>query len=198
MLGPDTPGLDRGRRLDKLGLHAQDTVELFLTGARVPDTERLGEAGAGLAALKARLPRQRLALAVCAWAGARGASVWAQDYVEERRAFGRSVADFQHTRFVLAEIETELDVARTYLEQCATALTARTLTPVPAAKAKWWTTEAATRTTSRLLQLFGGYGLMEEYPISRAYRDLRVHTIVGGSTEVLKDLVGRDIVGRRQ
>lgn len=198
VLGPDTPGLDRGRRLDKLGLHAQDTIELFLTGARVPDSDRLGEVGTGHSAVMAHLPRQRLALAVCAWAGARGASTWAQDYVAERRAFGRPVADFQHTRFVLAEVETELDVTRAYLEQCATALTEHTLTAAQAAKAKWWATERAARATSRLLQLFGGYGLMAEYPISRAYRDLRMHTIVGGSTEVLKDLVGKNIVGRRR
>lgn len=192
----DFPGFERGRPLDKLGLHAQDTVELFFTDCRVPAENLLGEEGAGFTALVRHLPRARLALGVCAWAGAAGALAWTEDHVFERRAFGMRIGDLQHTRFRLAEVATDLDVTGAYLRQCVTRLDEGTLTAVEAAKAKWWATERAERATSRLLQLFGGYGVMEEYPIARAYRDSRVQTIYGGTTEIMKEIIGRDLAAR--
>lgn len=191
-----TPGLDRGRPLHKLGLHGQDTAEVYLSGCRVPATHLLGEVGGGFGAFVRHAPRGRLSIAVSAHAATRAALGWATDHVFGRSVFGSRVGDLQNTRFVLAEVETQLDVARAYLEVCAARLATGTLTAVEAAKAKWWTTELQVRATSRLLQLFGGYGCMEEYPIARAYRDCRVQTIYGGTTEVMKEIIGRDIAAR--
>ncbi len=189
-------GFERGRKLDKLGLHAQDTAELFFTGCRVPHANLLGEAGMGFVYLMQRLPRERLSIAAGAYAGARAVVKWAQDYVFERKAFGQRIGDFQNTRFVLAEAETEVDITRAYIEQCVTRLNEGTLTTIEASKAKWWATELEGRVTTQMLQLFGGYGYMEEYPIARAYRDCRVQTIYGGTTEIMKEIIGRDIAGR--
>jgi long-chain-acyl-CoA dehydrogenase len=194
----DTPGVKRGHPLKKLGLHAQDTVEIFLTDCRVPAENVLGHVGGGLAALRALMPRERLAQAAVSWAGAMGALRLTEDHVFSRRAFGQRIADFQNTRFTLAEIETGLDVTRAYLEQCVERLNDDTLTSVEAAKAKWWSSEQAVAATSRLLQLFGGYGFMEEYPIARAFRDSRVQTIYGGTTEIMKEMIGRDLAGRHR
>lgn len=189
-------GFERGRKLDKLGLHAQDTAELFFTNCRVPDANLLGEAGMGFVYLMQRLPRERLSIAAGAYAGARAVVKWAQDYVFERRAFGQRIGDFQNTRFVLAEAETEVDITRAYIEQCVTRLNEGTLTTIEASKAKWWATELEGKVTTQMLQLFGGYGYMEEYPIARAYRDCRVQTIYGGTTEIMKEIIGRDIAAR--
>jgi alkylation response protein AidB-like acyl-CoA dehydrogenase len=189
-------GFERGRKLDKLGLHAQDSAELFFTDCRVPSSNLLGEPGMGFAYLMQRLPRERLSIAVGAYAGARAAIQWAQDYVFERKAFGKRIGDFQNTRFELAQAETEIDVTRAYIEQCVTKLNEGTLTTVEASKAKWWATELEGKITTSMLQLFGGYGFMEEYPIARAYRDCRVQTIYGGTTEIMKEIIGRDIAGR--
>lgn len=195
-LDGDTPGIDRGHHLDKLGLRAQDTVEVFLTDCRVPAGNMLGEVGDGRAILRRLLPRQRLAQAAISWAEAAGALRWTEDHVFARRAFGQRIGDFQNTRFTLAEIETGLDVTRSYLERCVDRFDDGTLTPVEAAKVKWWAGEQAVAAVSRLLQLFGGYGFMEEYPIARAFRDSRVQTIYAGATEVMKELIGRDIARR--
>ncbi len=189
-------GFERGRKLDKLGLHAQDTAELFFTNCRVPDANLLGEAGMGFVYLMQRLPRERLSIAAGAYAGARAVVTWAQDYVFERKAFGQRIGDFQNTRFVLAEAETEVDITRAYIEQCVTRLNEGTLTTIEASKAKWWATELEGKVTTQMLQLFGGYGYMEEYPIARAYRDCRVQTIYGGTTEIMKEIIGRDIAAR--
>ncbi|MCB2175546.1 MAG: acyl-CoA dehydrogenase family protein [Actinomycetales bacterium] len=189
-------GFERGRKLDKLGLHAQDTAELFFTNCRVPNANLLGEAGMGFVYLMQRLPRERLSIAAGAYAGARAVVKWAQDYVFERKAFGQRIGDFQNTRFVLAEAETEVDITRAYIEQCVTRLNEGTLTTIEASKAKWWATELEGKVTTQMLQLFGGYGYMEEYPIARAYRDCRVQTIYGGTTEIMKEIIGRDIAGR--
>lgn len=189
-------GFERGRKLDKLGLHAQDTAELFFTNCRVPDANLLGEAGMGFVYLMQRLPRERLSIAAGAYAGARAVVKWAQDYVFERKAFGQRIGDFQNTRFVLAEAETEVDITRAYIEQCVTRLNEGTLTTIEASKAKWWATELEGKVTTQMLQLFGGYGYMEEYPIARAYRDCRVQTIYGGTTEIMKEIIGRDIAAR--
>ncbi|HEX7660930.1 MAG TPA: acyl-CoA dehydrogenase family protein [Pseudonocardiaceae bacterium] len=192
----DAAGFGHDRRLAKLGLHAQDTAEMFFTDVRVPAAQVLGEVGQGFGYLMWQLPRERFAIAIGALAGAEAALTWTQDYVFGRQAFGRRVGDFQNTRFVLAEIATEIDVTRSYLRECAYKVNEGTLTAVEAAKAKWWASELEVRAVSRLLQLFGGYGYVEEYPIARAYRDSRVQTIYGGTTEIMKEIIGRDIASR--
>jgi alkylation response protein AidB-like acyl-CoA dehydrogenase len=186
-------GFERGRNLDKLGLHAQDTAELSFTGARVPVTNLLGAEGGGFLHLVQRLPQERLSIAVAGLAGADAALAWTLRYVKERTAFGSPIGSFQNSRFRLAEMATEVDVARAYLDQCVLALNAGELTPEDAAKAKWWCTELQGRVTDSCLQLHGGYGYMSEYPISRAYTDARITRIYGGTTEIMKEVIGRSL-----
>jgi long-chain-acyl-CoA dehydrogenase len=190
------PGFARGRKLDKIGLLAQDTAELFFDDVLVPDSHVLGEVGGGLSHLMAHLPMERLGIAAAALAAADAALAWTIEYVKERMAFGQRVADFQNTRFVLAEVSTELDVTRAYVDKCVLAISAAQLDAIEAAKAKAWATDVQVRTIDRLLQLYGGYGYMLEYPIARAYRDARVQKIYGGSNEIMKHIIGRDLVGR--
>lgn len=191
-------GLERGTQLDKLGLHAQDTVEIFLTDTRVPSTSVLGPIGGGRAVLRRLLIRERLAQAAISWAGAMGAWHTTLEHVFTRKIFGQRLGDFQHTRFELAEIETGLEITRTYLERCVLRLDEGLLTAGEAAKAKWWAGEQAADYISRMLQLFGGYGFMNEYLITRLFRDSRVQTIYAGTTEVLKELIGREIAARQR
>ena len=187
-------GFTRGRNLDKLGQHAQDTAELFFTDVRVPVSNRFGpEEGQGFRQLVANLPQERLSIAIAAVASARSALELTLAYVTERRAFGRPVGTFQHSRFVLAEIATEVDVAQHYVDDCVRALNAGELTAVDAAKAKWWTTELQGRVVDRCVQLHGGYGYMNEYPIARAFADARVTRIYGGTTEIMKEIIGKDL-----
>jgi alkylation response protein AidB-like acyl-CoA dehydrogenase len=190
-----TPGFGRGRRLAKVGLHAQDTAELTFDGVRVPARNLLGEAGAGFGYLMRNLPQERLSIAVVAVAAARAALDWTVAYCGERTAFGQPIGAFQNTRFKLAEMATQVEVTQTYVDRCVRELNAGTLTGVDAAKAKWWTTETLNVVVDGCLQLHGGYGYMDEYPISRAWRDARVHTIFGGTTEIMKEIIGRDLVG---
>ena len=187
------PGFERGRKLDKLGQHAQDTAELSFTDVRVPVANVLGEEGRGFAHLVDRLPQERLSIAIASLAGARAAQVATLAYVKERKAFGATVGSFQNTRFRLAEIDTELDIAQVFLDRCVTALNARELTPIDAAKAKWWVSELQGRTVDTCLQLFGGYGYMAEYPISRAFTDARITRIYGGTTEIMKEIIGKNL-----
>lgn len=191
-----TAGFSRGRKLRKIGLHGQDTAELFFDDVFVPDTNVLGEVGGGFRQLMRHLPLERLSIAANAIAAADAALGWTLDYVRERHAFGQPVADFQNTRFVLAEVATELDVTRAYVDNAILAYNAGELTAVDAAKAKVWATEVQGRTVDRLLQLYGGYGYMLEYPIARAYQDARVQRIYGGTTEIMKQIIGRDLVGQ--
>jgi len=186
-------GFERGRNLDKLGLHSQDTAELFFTDVRVPKENVLGELGAGFYSLVANLPQERMSLAISGVASARAALNWTIDYVRQRKAFGNPIGALQNTRFVLAEIDTELDVTQAYVDRCVHALNADELTPEDAAKAKWWATELQGRVIDRCLQLHGGYGYMQEYPIGRAYADARVTRIYGGATEVMKEIIGRSL-----
>ena len=187
-------GFTRGRNLDKLGQHAQDTAELFFDDVRVPVTNLLGpEEGQGFRQLVANLPQERLSIAIAAVAAARSALDLTLGYVKERRAFGQPVGSFQNSRFVLAEVATEVDIAQHYVDDCVTALNDGTLTAVDAAKAKWWTTELQGRVIDRCLQLHGGYGYMNEYPIARAFADARVTRIYGGTTEIMKEIVGKDL-----
>ena len=187
------PGFERGRNLDKLGQHAQDTAELSFDGVRVPVSNVLGEEGRAFAHLVDRLPQERLGIAVAGVAGAAAALEWTLDYVRTRTAFGQPIGAFQNTRFRLAEIATEVDLAQAYVDACVRALGSGELTAVDAAKAKWWCTELQGRALDACLQLFGGYGYMAEYPIARAWADARVTRIYGGTTEIMKEVVGRDL-----
>jgi long-chain-acyl-CoA dehydrogenase len=193
VLERDMPGFDRGRNLEKLGLHAQDTAELFFSDVHVPVENLLGREGEGFLHLVENLPQERLSIAVAAVAAARAAFSWTLAYVQERKAFGQTIGSFQNTRFVLAEIATEIDVAQSYVDRCVLALNDGNLTAEEAAKAKWWCTELQQRAVDRCLQLHGGYGYMLEYPIARAYADARITRIYGGTTEVMKEIIGRSL-----
>ena len=186
-------GFERGRNLDKIGMHSQDTAELFFTDVRVSAANRLGDEGRGFQYLTANLAQERLSIAVTGVASARAALDWTVAYVKERKAFGQPISAFQNTKFVLAEVKTEIEVAQAFVDQAVIALNAGTLSPADAATAKWWCTELQKRATDRCLQLFGGYGYMREYPIARAYIDARITTIYGGTTEVMKGIIARDL-----
>ena len=188
------PGFERGRNLEKIGQHAQDTAELFFNDVQVPVANLLGPTeGQGFINLVNNLPQERLSIAISAVAAVRAALGWTLDYTKERTAFGQPVASFQNSRFVLAEIATELEIATSFIDRCVTALNADTLTVEEAAMAKWWCTEMQKRTVDGCLQLHGGYGYMSEYRIARAYQDARVTTIYGGTTEIMKEVVGRSL-----
>ncbi|MFI5909332.1 acyl-CoA dehydrogenase family protein [Dactylosporangium sp. NPDC051541] len=191
------PGFERGRKLDKVGLRSQDTAELFFDNVRVPAANVLGEVGRGLHYLMGHLPLERLGIAVAACAGARAALAWTIDYVTQRRAFGQPIADFQNTRFAIAEMLTELEVSQAYVDDAVLRFNRAELNAVDAAKAKWWATEMHKRLVDRCVQLFGGYGYMREYPIARAYADTRVTTIYGGTTEIMKHIIARDVLEAR-
>ena len=184
-------GFDRGRNLDKIGLHSQDTAELFFHDVRVPVENRLGEEGSGFTSLVTNLPQERLSIAVAGVAAARAALSWTIDYCRERKAFGQSIGTFQNSRFVLAECETEVRIGQSFIDDCVIALNAGSLSAEEAAMAKWWCTELQKKVVDRCLQLHGGYGYMTEFPIARAYIDARVTTIYGGTTEIMKEIVGR-------
>ncbi|MEU6730771.1 acyl-CoA dehydrogenase family protein [Nonomuraea wenchangensis] len=187
-----TEGFQRGRNLDKVGMKAQDTAELFFENVRVPVANRLGpNDGEGFFQLMHNLPQERLSIAVAAVASAESVLEQTIEYCRSRQAFGRNIGSFQNTRFVLAELATETDIARTYVDKCILALNAGKLTAVDAAKAKWWTTELQNKVIDRCLQLHGGYGYMTEYPVARAWLDSRVQTIYGGTTEIMKEIIGR-------
>ena len=186
-------GFERGRNLDKVGLHSQDTAELFFTDVRVPAANLLGEEGKGFAYLTNNLAQERLSIAVTGVASARAALRWTVDYVKERKAFGQPLSAFQNTKFVLAEVTTAVDVAQAYVDQCVLKLNAGTLTAAEAAQAKYWCTELQQSAVDKCLQLFGGYGFMTEYPIARAYADARVTTIYGGTTEVMKTIIAKSL-----
>ncbi|MEE6176098.1 acyl-CoA dehydrogenase family protein [Mycobacterium sp. 050134] len=189
----DTPGFERGRKLDKIGLPAQDTAELFFQDARVPASNLLGNAGDGLQYLMSHLPRERLGVTAKAMATIRAIFDITVEYCRQRRAFGGPLTDKQHVRFELAEMSTEIDIAQAYVDQSVLAYNAGQLTPVDAAKGKWYVSELQKRLIDRCLQLHGGYGYMTEYPVARAYLDTRIQTIYGGTTEIMKEIIGREI-----
>ncbi|MET7337171.1 acyl-CoA dehydrogenase family protein [Nonomuraea sp. NPDC005650] len=185
-------GFERGRNLEKIGMKAQDTAELFFENVRVPVANRLGPRdGEGFFQLMHNLPQERLSIAVAAVAAAEAVLAETIEYCKTRQAFGRSIGSFQNTRFVLAELATETEIARHYVDKCILALNAGQLDAVDAAKAKWWTTELQTKVIDRCLQLHGGYGYMLEYPVAKAWLDSRVQTIYGGTTEIMKEIIGR-------
>jgi alkylation response protein AidB-like acyl-CoA dehydrogenase len=186
-------GFTRGRKLDKMGLHAQDTSELNFDNVRVPSSNVLGEEGRGFYHLMHNLPSERLSIAISAIAGAR--ETWRQtlQYAKDRTSFGQPIGSFQHNRFLLAEMDTELDVSERYLDRCLQAVVDGELTAVEAAKAKWWCTETAKKVIDGCVQLHGGYGYIMEYRVARDYVDSRIQTIFGGTTEIMKELIGRDL-----
>jgi alkylation response protein AidB-like acyl-CoA dehydrogenase len=186
-------GFERGRNLEKIGQHAQDTAELSFSDVRVPVENLLGSEGEGFRYLVSNLPQERLSIAASAVAAAEAALGWTLEYVRERKAFGQPIGSFQASRFTLAELHGEVQIARAFVDQCAQALNAEELTPEDAATAKWWCTDLQGRVVDRCLQLFGGYGYMLEYPIARAFADARVTRIYGGANEIMKEIVGRSL-----
>jgi alkylation response protein AidB-like acyl-CoA dehydrogenase len=186
-------GFERGRKLDKVGLRAQDTAELIFTDVRVPVANLIGELNHGFAHLMAMLPQERLSIAVGAVGAARSIFDLTLAYCKERTAFGQPIGGFQHNRFVLAEMATELEMAEIYLDKALSEHLERRFTAVDAAMAKWWTTELQKRVVDRCVQLHGGYGYMMEYPVAKAYLDARVQTIYGGTTEIMKEIIGRSL-----
>ncbi|MGI5129706.1 acyl-CoA dehydrogenase family protein [Pseudonocardia sp. CA-107938] len=189
------PGFERGRRLKKVGLKAQDTAELSFTDVRVPAANVLGELGQGFVYLMQNLPQERLSIAVAAAAGTEYALRTTLEYVKERKAFGKPVAAFQNTRFELAEMDTEASITREFVDRCISEHVAGRLSVQDAAKAKWWASDVLKRVVDRCVQLHGGYGYMLEYPIARAFVDSRVQSIFGGTNEIMKEIIGRSLVG---
>jgi acyl-CoA dehydrogenase len=184
-------GFTRGRKLKKVGRHAQDTAELFFDDVAVPAANLLGEEGRGLQSLKGHLAQERMSMAVMAVAVSEKALELTVEYCRERRVFGKPVGEHQANRFALAEMRTEVDVARVYLDRCLQEHVAGALSGTEAAEAKLFTTELQCRVVDRCMQLFGGYGYMEEYPIARIWRDSRVQRIYGGTSEIMKEIIGR-------
>jgi acyl-CoA dehydrogenase len=193
MVESDAPGFERGRKLDKIGQRATDTAELFFTDVRVPVENLVGEENRGFYHMMANLSYERLGIAQLAVPMARRALTLAAEYASDRTAFGQRIGSFQVNRHFLAEMHTKVDVAQVYLDQCVLAANAGELSPQDAAGLKWWTTELQWEVVDRSLQLYGGYGYMNEYEIARLWRDSRVQRLYGGSTEIMKDLVGRNL-----
>lgn len=186
-------GFVRGRKLDKIGLPGQDTAELFFEDVRVPAANVLGEEGRGLHALMSHLPRERLGVSLQAITAMRAVYDDTLEYCRTREAYGAPLTALQHVRFELAELATQIDVAQAYFDQSVLAFNAGRLSAVDAAKGKWWITELAQKVIDTCLQLHGGFGYMREYPVARAWTDTRVQTIYGGTTAVMKEIIGRDL-----
>ena len=184
-------GFERGRKLEKIGLHAQDTAELFFRDVRVPLTHLLGGENKGFYHLMQQLPQERLSIAVMAIASAEVALEQTLTYVKERTAFGQPIGSFQNSRFKLAEMKTEIEIGRVFVDHCIVQLNAGQLSTETASMAKWWCTELQGRVIDQCLQLHGGYGYMAEYPIGRALADARVQRIYGGTNEIMKEIIGR-------
>ncbi len=183
-------GFRKGRVLKKMGLHARDTCELFFDGARAPDENLLGEEGEGLIYLTEKLPWERLQIAIAAHASAQAAVDHTVAYVQERRAFGQSIGEFQNTRYALAECQTEVEIGRVFADKCLELQIAGSLDSETASMAKLWLTEMQGRVLDACVQLHGGYGYMQEYPVAQAYLDARVQRIYGGTSEIMKELIG--------
>lgn len=189
----DRPGFCRGRNLDKVGFHAQDTSEVFFDDCRVPVANRLGEEGMGFRYLMENLQQERLALAIGGAAAAEGTLAVTLDYVRQRRLFGQTLSQFQNTRFEIAEIATKIQLARTFLDDLVVRHLAGESLVKEVSMAKWWVTDMQFEVADRCLQLFGGYGYMREYLVSRFWADARVQRIYGGANEVMKELIARHL-----
>ncbi len=186
-------GFERGRNLDKIGMHAQDTAELFFNDVHVPVENLLGNEGEGFTWLVRNLPQERLNIAMAAVAAARAAFEGTLAYSKERQAFGQPIGSFQNSRFKLAEMATEIEIGQTFVDRCVMALNAGELTAEEAAMAKWWATDLQGRVVDTCLQLHGGYGYMAEYPVARAFTDARVTRIYGGTNEIMKEIIGKSL-----
>ncbi|HEV7625322.1 MAG TPA: acyl-CoA dehydrogenase family protein [Streptomyces sp.] len=187
-------GFERGRNLDKIGQKSQDTAELFFNDVRVPKENLLGHLDGAFIHLMTNLAQERLAIAVGAIAAAEEVLAQTTTYVKERKAFNRPLAKLQHIRFEIAEMATECAVTRSFLDRCIEEHTKGELDAAHASMAKWWATELQKRVTDRCLQLHGGYGYMNEFPVARAFTDGRIQTIYGGTTEIMKEIIGRSIL----
>jgi alkylation response protein AidB-like acyl-CoA dehydrogenase len=185
------PGFEKGKRLKKLGMKAQDTSELFFDNVKVPAENLLGGEGKGFICLMEQLPWERLQIAIGAVAAAQAAIDWTVDYTKDRKVFGQAVAAFQNTRYKLAELQTEVQVARVFVDKCCELVAVDQLDTATASMAKYWCSDLQCKVMDECVQLFGGYGYMWEYPITRAYADARVQRIYGGTNEIMKEVISR-------
>lgn len=193
MLEKDMPGFTKGNKLDKVGQIESDTSELFFDNVRVPDANRIGEEGMGFIAMMQRLPQERIGAGVSNVAHAKQILAETIEYTKERKAFGQAIGSFQHNKFKIAELVTQIEVAEAYVDDCVAAHAEGKLSPVDAAKAKWFSAEVQNKVLDECVQLHGGYGFMNEYRVARAWRDARVTKIWAGSNEIMKELIGRDL-----
>jgi long-chain-acyl-CoA dehydrogenase len=190
------PGFQKGKALEKIGQHAGDTAELFFEDMRVPADALLGQLNHGFFYLVQELPRERISIGSSAIAAAEGALDWTIDYVKQRKAFGKKLSEFQNTRFKLAELKTEVELNKAFLKECVSQYEAGTMEVSTAAMIKLSSTEMQCRVMDECLQLFGGYGYMSEYPIARAFVDARVQKIYAGTSEIMKEMIAREMLGR--
>jgi len=186
-------GFSRGRKLDKVGMEESDTSELFFENVRVTDAEIVGELDKGFVHMMQKLSQERLGCAVSNTAHAKQILTETLEYTKERKAFGQSIGSFQANKFLLAELFTQIEVCETYMDRCVIAHAAKELTAVDAAKAKWWSSQVQSEVLDHCVQLYGGYGFMNEYRVARAWRDARVTKIWAGSNEIMKELIGREL-----
>jgi alkylation response protein AidB-like acyl-CoA dehydrogenase len=195
LLGVETgmPGFERGRKLDKVGQQESDTAELFFTDVRIPGANVIGQIDRGFIAMMERLPQERIGAAVSHVAHAQQILLETIEYAKERNAFGQPIGSFQHNKFLIAELVTKIEVSQAYVDDCVEAHAERRLSAVDAAKAKWWSAEVQNEVLDACVQLYGGYGFMNEYRVARAWRDARVTKIWAGSNEIMKELIGRDL-----
>jgi alkylation response protein AidB-like acyl-CoA dehydrogenase len=187
------PGFERGRKLDKVGQQESDTAELFFTDVRIPDANVIGEVDRGFIAMMERLPQERIGAAVSNTAHAQQILLETIEYAKQRMAFGQPIGSFQHNKFLVAELVTKIEVTQAYVDDCVEAHAQHRLSAVDAAKAKWWSAEVQNEVLDACVQLYGGYGFMNEYRVARAWRDARVTKIWAGSNEIMKELIGRDL-----
>ena len=186
-------GFSRGRKLDKVGQDESDTAELFFDNVRVTDAEIVGELNMGFIHMMQKLPQERLGCAISNIAHAKQILLETLQYAKDRKAFGQSIGQFQHNKFLLAELFTNIEVAEAYVDKCVAAHAGAELTAVDAAKAKWWSSQVQNEVLDHCVQLHGGYGFMNEYRVARAWRDARVSKIWAGSNEIMKELIGREL-----
>ncbi|MFE3997779.1 acyl-CoA dehydrogenase family protein [Nocardioides sp. YIM B13467] len=189
----DKEGFSRGRKLDKVGMEESDTAELFFENVRVTDAEIIGELNRGFIHMMEELPQERVSCAVANVAQAKQILLETVQYAKDRKAFGQSIGAFQHNKFLLAELVTQIEVAEAYVDKCVAAHARGELTPVEASKAKWWSSQAQSEVLDHCVQIHGGYGFMNEYRVARAWRDARVTKIWAGSNEIMKELIGREL-----
>jgi acyl-CoA dehydrogenase len=187
------PGFDKGQRLKKVGLKAQDTSELFFNDLRVPPSQLLGKENQGFIYLMQELPWERMQIAISAIESAQAAIDWTVEYVKDRKVFGTTVGSFQNTRFKLAELQTEVQIGRIFVDRCLEALLEDKLDTATASMAKYWCSDLQGKVLDECVQLHGGYGFMWEYPIARAWADARVQRIYGGTNEIMKELITRSM-----